>query len=138
LYQLVISRIQVYTTDIELIKLISFDIFVDIILNYIIMSHKQNSVQFVQVTTEQLGDLIDERLSKKLEALKTDLLAKEANDELLTREQAAKFLDVDVSTLYLWVKKGKITAHGIANRRYFKRSELIESLTPVKHKGYEY
>lgn len=138
MYQLVISRIQVYTTDIELIKLISFDIFVDIILNYIIMSHKQNSVQFVQVTTEQLGDLIDERLSKKLEALKTDLLAKEANDELLTREQAAKFLDVDVSTLYLWVKKGKITAHGIANRRYFKRSELIESLTPVKHKGYEY
>jgi excisionase family DNA binding protein len=101
------------------------------------MLDKQNPVQFVQVTTEQLGNLIDERLSKKLEALKNDLLSKEAHDGLLTREQASKFLDVDVSTLYLWVKKGKIIAHGIGNRRYFKRSELLECLTPIKSKGYE-
>lgn len=93
-----------------------------------------NNVQFVQVTTDQLGDLIDEKLKKKFNELQKILSNKAADDELLTREQAAKFLQVDVSTLYLWVKKGKVNAYGIGNRRYFKRSELVESLTPIVNK----
>lgn len=99
---------------------------------------KTNNVQFVQITTEQLGDLIEEKLSKRLEVFEKKLSSKKSNDELLTRKQAAKFLDIDVSTLYLWVKKNKVKAHGIGNRRYFKRSELIECLTLIKNEGYEY
>lgn len=95
---------------------------------------KSNDVQFVQVTTDQLANLIDEKLKNKFSEFQKVLLSKEADDELLTREQTAEFLQVDVSTLYLWVKKKKIKAYGIGNRRYFKRSELIESLTPIENK----
>ena len=66
---------------------------------------------------------------KKLEEL---IGNKGVNDELLTRTQACKFLQIDSSTLWHWTNKGKVKAYGIANRRYYKRSELMESLTPLK------
>lgn len=94
----------------------------------------QNNVQFVQITTDQLAELINEQLQKNLSEFKKEFLSKEADDELLTRDQTAEFLQVDVSTLYLWAKKGKIKPYGIGKRRYFKRSELIECLTQVKQK----
>ena len=98
------------------------------------MSITQNNVQFVQITTDQLAELINEQVKKNLSEFKKEFLSKEADDELLTRDQTAEFLQVDVSTLYLWAKKGKIKPYGIGKRRYFKRSELIECLTQVKQK----
>ncbi|MBZ9787607.1 helix-turn-helix domain-containing protein [Psychroflexus sp. CAK57W] len=95
---------------------------------------KPNDVHLIQVTLEQLENVIDNKFNRNLENLSKILQTKDADDELLTREQTAKFLQVDVSTLYLWVKKKKIKAYGIGNRRYFKRSELIESLTPIENK----
>lgn len=98
------------------------------------MSIEPNNVQFVQITADELANLINEQVKKNLSELKKEFLSKEADDELLTREQTADFLQVDVSTLYLWAKKGKIKPYGIGKRRYFKRSELIECLTQVKQK----
>jgi excisionase family DNA binding protein len=92
------------------------------------------TVQFVQITADELAKLINQKLSENLNQFKKEFLNKEADNELLTREQTADFLKVDVSTLYLWVKKGKIKAYGIGKRRYFKRTELIESLTPIVNK----
>lgn len=94
----------------------------------------QNNVQFVQITADELANLINEQLQKNLSEFKKEFLSKEADDELLTRDQTAEFLQVDVSTLYLWAKKGKIKPYGIGKRRYFKRSELIACLTQVKQK----
>lgn len=54
-------------------------------------------------------------------------------EELLTREQTAKFLKIDLSTLWSWTKKGRLKAYGIAgSKRYYKRSELMEALTELK------
>ena len=89
-------------------------------------------VQFVQVSTAELANLIDQKISENLNKFKKEFLSKEADDELLTREQTAEFLQVDVSTLYLWAKKGKIKPYGIGKRRYYKRSELIECLTQIR------
>jgi len=93
---------------------------------------KSQPVQFVQITTAELAKLINDEISKNLNQFKKEFLNKEADDELLTRDQTAEFLQVDVSTLYLWAKKGKIKPYGIGKRRYFKRSELIECLTEVR------
>ena len=93
---------------------------------------KSQPVQFVQITTAELAKLINDEISKNLNQFKKEFLNKEADDELLTRDQTAEFLQVDVSTLYLWAKKGKIKPYGIGKRRYFKRSQLIESLTEVR------
>lgn len=53
-------------------------------------------------------------------------------DELLTREQTCEFLQIDSSTLWHWTNKGKVTAYGIGNRRYYKKAELLECLKPLK------
>jgi len=71
------------------------------------MSIEPNNVQFVQITTDQLAELINEQVKKNLSEFKKEFLSKEADDELLTRDQTAEFLQVDVSTLYLWAKKVK-------------------------------
>jgi predicted DNA-binding transcriptional regulator AlpA len=44
--------------------------------------------------------------------------------ELLTRNEVAELLKCDLSTIWLWCKKGKLVPYGIGNRIYFKRSEI--------------
>ena len=83
-------------------------------------------------TPEALVNLINENVKAQLVELKKELLNKEASDELLTRDETCKLLKIDSSTLWHWTNKGKVTAYGIANRRYYKRSELMESLIQLK------
>lgn len=53
-------------------------------------------------------------------------------DELLTRSEAMAFLKITTATLWRYEKKGKITSHGIGAKRYFKKSELEQSLIQKK------
>jgi hypothetical protein len=92
----------------------------------------QNSVLLQNVTPEQLADLIGESVKLQLQQLKKDLQTQEANDELLTRMQACQFLSINSSTLWTWTNNSKVKAYGIANRRYYKRSELLECLKELK------
>ncbi len=92
----------------------------------------QNSILLQNVTPEQLAELISEGVKSQLQDFKKDLTSQKANDELLTREQTCKFLQINSSTLWHWTNKGKVKAYGIANRRYYKRSELMECLTQLK------
>jgi hypothetical protein len=52
--------------------------------------------------------------------------------ELLTRKEVCDLLKIDQSTLWSWTKAGKVNAYAISNRRYYKRNELIDCLTPLK------
>ena len=97
------------------------------------MSELKN-VKFIQLTAEELEKLLDQKLSEHTEKMERKLLGDKADDELLTRDETARFLQCDISTLHNWVKKGKLNAYGIGNRRYFKRSELLESLILIKNK----
>lgn len=91
-----------------------------------------DSIQFIQTTPTELATKISEAVEVQFQQLKEAFLSKDANDELLTRKQACEYLQIDQSTLWHWTKKGKVTAYGIANRRYYKRSELNESLKQLK------
>ena len=91
-----------------------------------------NSILLQNLSKEELGNLIDERLTKSIEKLSLGLAKKESEDLLLTRDEVCKLLQIDSSTLWHWTNKGKVTAYGIGNRRYYKKSELLESLTPLK------
>ena len=85
----------------------------------------------VQLSSEDLTELINESLKSQLEDLKSEFIQNDP-DKLLTREEACEYFQIDSSTLWHWTNKGKVTAYGIGNRRYYKRSELNESLTPLK------
>jgi hypothetical protein len=91
-----------------------------------------DKIQFIQTTPHQLAELIDEKVKISLSALKDELLNKNSNDELLTRAQACEFLQIEQTTLYHWTNSCKLVAYGIGNRRYYKRSELLEALQLVK------
>ncbi|WP_034917817.1 helix-turn-helix domain-containing protein [Gillisia sp. CAL575] len=82
----------------------------------------------IQPTPEQIVELIKSGLESQFKEVITLINSKKANDELLTREETCEFLKIDSSTLWNWTKKGKVKAYGISSRRYYKRSELFESL----------
>tara|TARA_R100000935_G_scaffold4099_1_gene9935 strand:+ start:188 stop:472 length:285 start_codon:yes stop_codon:yes gene_type:complete len=92
----------------------------------------ENSIILQGTTSEKLVDQLSKEVKNQLEAFKKELTEQQANEELLTRDQACKFLQINSSTLWAWTNKGKVKAYGISNRRYYKRSELLECLTELK------
>lgn len=93
---------------------------------------KTNSILLQQLSVEELQQLIGTSIKNGISELQKEHLIKNFNEELLTREETCKFLKIDSSTLWMWTKKGKVKAHGIGARRYYKRSELLECLILLK------
>lgn len=91
----------------------------------------KNSILLHVASPEELKDLINQGLKAGLEDFK-NLLNLQEPEQLLTRQEACDFLKIDSSTLWHWTNKGKVNAYGIANRRYYKKSELLECLKPLK------
>ena len=91
----------------------------------------KDSIILQNLNTTDLTQLIKDGVKSQLEDFKETLNAHNP-DELLTRDQTCKFLQIDSSTLWAWTNKGKVKAYGIGNRRYYKKAELLESLHPVK------
>ncbi|WP_426094050.1 helix-turn-helix domain-containing protein [Flavobacterium sp. DSR2-3-3] len=81
----------------------------------------------------QFEELIKSTVKEQIDELKQSL-NKDNHDELLTREETYKLLKIDSSTLWAWTKMGKLKVYGIANRRYYKRNEVLDCLILVKQK----
>ena len=92
----------------------------------------QTQIILQGTTPEALVQLISENVKTQLETLKNELQNQNANDDLLSREQVLELLQINPSTLWHWQNKGKIIAYKFANKSYFKRTEIMESLTPLK------
>ncbi|ALM21004.1 hypothetical protein AAT17_07095 [Nonlabens sp. MIC269] len=91
-------------------------------------SNSINSSILIQATLEDLTELIKDSVKSQLEDFKEHLNTRDI-DELLTRDETCKFLQINSSTLFHWTNKGKVKAYGIGNRRYYKKTEILESLT---------
>ena len=83
------------------------------------------------VSPERLTELINNGIKSQLKDFK-ETFDTHNPDELLTRTETCKFLQIDSSTLWAWTNKGKVFAYGIGNRRYYKKAELLENLKPLK------
>ena len=70
-------------------------------------------------------------LEQQLNDLKQNFQPKEPV-ELMTRNEVADYLKVDLSTLWNWTNKGKLIAYGIGARVYYKRTEINQSLIKLK------
>ena len=84
----------------------------------------------IQTTPEQLTGVILSEIDKKLNELKLQFQPKEPT-EYLTRKEVKNILHIDLSTLHLWTKKGKLKAYGIGSRVYYKRHEIESTLIPL-------
>jgi len=69
-------------------------------------------------------------MEEELSIIRKLVQPKESN-ELLTREETAKYLKISLSTLWHWSKKGILPSYGIGNRVYYKISEIESSLTKI-------
>lgn len=91
----------------------------------------EHQILLQNVSPERLSELIKDGVKSQLKDFK-ETLQTHNPDELLTREQTCKFLQIDSSTLWAWTNKGKVIAYGIGNRRYYKKAELLNSLQQLK------
>jgi hypothetical protein len=71
---------------------------------------------------DQLRTALIEPLQKEILSLKENQVEPET---LLTRKQAAQFLNVTFATLNDWTKRGLVECGRIGTRVYYKRSSLI-------------
>lgn len=90
-----------------------------------------NSVLVHNLDVLQLKEIINTTVKNQL----TDVIEafkREKNDTLLTREETFRFLKIDSTTLWYWTRDGKLKCYAIGNRRYYKKSEVLECLTLLK------
>lgn len=90
-----------------------------------------STLQFIQITPEQLLEAIITGVKLQLETLKKDFKQQEP-EEYLTRHEVAKLLKCDISTIHNWTTKGKLKPYGIGNRVYYKRVEIEQCLIPLR------
>ncbi len=91
-------------------------------------------IAITQLNPQDLKQLIKEVVQQELSFL-TDSLINTEIDRLNSREKTAKdILDIDLSTLHRWTQQGKIKAHAIGNRIYYKDSSIEEALIEIVSK----
>ena len=90
------------------------------------------SILLQNVSPERLTELIEDGIKSQIKDLKKEISTHDPN-ELLTRTETCKYLQIDSSTLWHWTNKGKVIAYGIGNRRYYKKGELLKCLIPIRN-----
>jgi len=90
------------------------------------------TLQFIQVTPEQLQDAIIQGVKIQLQELRNHFQPKEPT-EYLTRNEVAELLKINLSSVHNWTKKGILTSYQIGGRVYYKRSEIENSIDELKH-----
>ena len=73
----------------------------------------------IQLTPEELQQMIKSEFKSALATVES-----RPEDELLTREATAEYLEVSLPTLNAWEKNGYIKAIRYGSRVYFNKAEL--------------
>ncbi|GAA4803323.1 helix-turn-helix domain-containing protein [Litoribaculum gwangyangense] len=69
-------------------------------------------------------------IEQQLYELKQNYQPKE-HVELMTRNEVADYLKINMTTLWNWTNKGKLIAYSIGSRVYYKRSEIVNCLVKI-------
>jgi excisionase family DNA binding protein len=89
-------------------------------------------IQLIQITPEQLQNSIIEGVKTQLDELKKSLNPKEPN-QYLTRQEVAKMLSVDLSTVHNLSVKGVLQKYQIGGRVLYKRVEIENAIVKLKN-----
>ncbi|WP_312394393.1 helix-turn-helix domain-containing protein [Chryseobacterium sp.] len=84
-----------------------------------------NNIILQQISSTELVEEIKESILKELKkVLGMAIATSNKKEELLSNKDVCEHFHIHQSTLYRWVKKGKIIRHYLGNKVYYKRSEL--------------
>tara|TARA_R110000782_G_scaffold146116_3_gene238844 strand:- start:249 stop:533 length:285 start_codon:yes stop_codon:yes gene_type:complete len=90
-----------------------------------------NSILLENLSTEQLTDLIGNVFDTKFKDFQKSQSTQAENEDLMTRQQVLELLQINASTLWHWQNRGRVTVYKFANKCYYKRSELMATITPL-------
>ena len=93
----------------------------------------EKSILLHCISPEEFKAIVKDVIREELIDVRKQLEEKDS-EVLLTRQETCEFLKIDSSTLWSWTKKGKIPCYGIANRRYYKKEDLLNSLVLLQVK----
>jgi excisionase family DNA binding protein len=96
------------------------------------MGVNSQTIQFIQVTPEQLQNAIIEGVKHQLNQFKKHFKPNEPN-EYLSRSEVAKMLSINESTVHNWKTKGILSAYQIGGRVFFKRKEVESAIVKLKN-----
>jgi hypothetical protein len=87
-------------------------------------------IQLIQVTPDELADLISKGIKSHLDELSTRLTPNttQQQKEFITRKETADLFNVSLVTIHDWQKNGILKVYKMGNRSFFKYSELLETL----------
>lgn len=88
------------------------------------------TIQFVQVTPDELKNAIIEGVKLQLDEIKKHLQPIEPT-EYLTRNEVSKMLSCDLSTVHNYTKRKILQAWQIGSRVYYKRDEVENSIVKL-------
>lgn len=86
--------------------------------------------QIIQIENIEAGELLNrlDRMESAITALTTNPQKEVHEAGYLTRKEVAKLFGVSLVTIHDWINKDILKAYKIANRVYFKRTEVENSL----------
>ena len=87
---------------------------------------ENQSIQMLNITPNDLANLINEGIKKELSEFKKALNPDDLQSPHLTRRQTAEFFGVSLNCVNDWRRKGIIKDYKVGQRTYFKRSELMQ------------
>lgn len=89
------------------------------------------NLKFIQVSPNELVNLISESVKTQIQELSNYLKAsnpQKEEKEFLTRKEVAELFKVSLVTIHEWCNNGVLKHYKVGNRTYFKYSELLETL----------
>lgn len=87
---------------------------------------QNQSIQLLNITTNDLTNLIKEGIKSELSDFKNSINPESLESPHLTRRQTAEFFGVSLNCVNDWTRKGILRAYKVGQRTFFKRSELLQ------------
>jgi excisionase family DNA binding protein len=92
------------------------------------MNTESKEVIFIQITTDQLAQIIETKVLNALNQWKKSKDDEMNPNNLITRREASNLLGISLPTLGEYCKRGLIPSYKIGKNVRFKRDELIKCL----------
>jgi len=86
--------------------------------------------QIQDVTATELQDMLADTVRAEISELKKAFLNTKSNneDDLLSPDEVCEMLCITKVTLWNYQKNGKLKAFGIGQKRYYKRSDVLNAI----------
>ncbi|SHL02770.1 helix-turn-helix domain-containing protein [Flavobacterium xanthum] len=102
---------------------------IQIIVDAITSTLQSQQVADAITSTLQSQQLVD-AITSTLQPQQSDF--KQEKNDLISRDEVCQILHFNKTTLHKHTKSGRLKSYGIGGRVLYKRSEVLEAVTPLK------